>query len=119
MTMRLFNISVISSPSDWSGVMFAGGVAGTVAWGLATPMDVIKARLQMDGALQMRRYKGFVHCITETVRLEGAGVFFRSLGINCIRAIPVNMVVFVTYEVLTGLLQTRPDRADPPPIGFE
>lgn len=99
--------------------MFAGGIAGTVAWTIGTPMDVIKARLQMDGALEMRRYKGFFHCITETVRLEGVGVFFRSLGINCVRAVPVNMVVFVTYEVLTGFLQTGPDRVDPPPLGFE
>ncbi|XP_031722055.1 solute carrier family 25 member 47-A isoform X1 [Anarrhichthys ocellatus] len=90
---------------SWSGVMLAGGLAGIVGWTLATPMDVIKARLQMDGALEKRRYKGFFHCITETVRSEGAGVFFKSLGINWLRAFPVNMVVFVTYEGLTKFLR--------------
>lgn len=99
--------------------MFAGGIAGMAGWTIGTPMDVIKARLQMDGARDLKRYKGFYHCITETVRLEGAGVFFRSLGINWLRAFPVNMVVFVTYEVLTGLLQAGPDSVDPPRIGFE
>ncbi|XP_060908351.1 solute carrier family 25 member 47-A [Labrus mixtus] len=104
---------------DWGGVMLAGGVAGMVGWTIGTPMDVIKARLQMDGTRETRRYKGFYHCITETVRVEGAGVFFRTLGINCLRAFPVNMVVFLTYEVLTGLLKDGPGGVDPPRIGFE
>lgn len=99
--------------------MLAGGIAGMAGWTIGTPMDVIKARLQMDGAREIKQYKGFFHCITETARVEGAGVFFRSLGINWLRAFPVNMVVFVTYEVLTGFLQTRPDHVDPPRIGFE
>lgn len=104
---------------DWSGVMLAGGVAGMAGWTLGTPMDVIKARLQMDGARETKRYKGFYHCVTETLRTEGLGVFFRSLGINCLRAFPVNMVVFVTYEVLTGFLKAEPDGVDPPRLGFE
>ncbi|XP_072218338.1 solute carrier family 25 member 47-A [Leuresthes tenuis] len=105
--------------ADWSGVMLAGGIAGMAGWTVGTPMDVIKARLQMDGARETKRYKGFFHCISETVRVEGAGVFFRSLGINCLRAFPVNMVVFFTYEVLTGFLQAGPERVEPPPLGFE
>ncbi|KAM7368098.1 hypothetical protein PAMP_014348 [Pampus punctatissimus] len=104
---------------DWSGVMLAGGIAGVAGWTVGTPMDVIKARLQMDGERGMKRYKGFFHCITETMRVEGAGVFFKSLGINWLRAFPVNMVVFVTYEVLTGFLQARPDSVEPPRVGFE
>ncbi|XP_044025271.1 solute carrier family 25 member 47-A isoform X2 [Siniperca chuatsi] len=97
---------------DWSAVMLAGGIAGMAGWTVGTPMDVIKARLQMDGGRETKRYKGFYHCVTETVRAEGAGVFFKSLGINCLRAFPVNMVVFVTYEVLTSFLRARPDSVD-------
>lgn len=99
--------------------MLAGGIAGMAGWTVGTPMDVIKARLQMDGTQAVKRYKGFFHCITETVRLEGAGVFFRSLGINWLRAFPVNMVVFLTYELLTSVLQGEPDRVDPRPIPLE
>uniref|UniRef100_G3PHJ3 Solute carrier family 25 member 47a n=1 Tax=Gasterosteus aculeatus TaxID=69293 RepID=G3PHJ3_GASAC len=90
---------------SWSGVMLAGGVSGVVGWTLGTPMDVIKSRLQMDGELGTRRYKGFFHCIADTARTDGAGVFFKSLGINWLRAFPVNMVVFVAYEGLSGLLR--------------
>ncbi|KAM6915182.1 solute carrier family 25 member 47-A [Xenentodon cancila] len=104
---------------DWSSVMLAGGIAGMAGWTVGTPMDVIKARLQMDGARETKRYKGFCHCVTETVRVEGARVFFRSLGINCLRAFPVNMVVFFTYEVLTGFLQAGPESADSPRLGLE
>ncbi|KAK0133343.1 Solute carrier family 25 member 47-A [Merluccius polli] len=103
----------------WSGVMLAGGLAGMAGWTLGTPMDVIKARLQMDGARTTRRYRGFVHCVAETVRLEGAGVFFRSLGINCLRAFPVNMVVFVTYESLIGFLRATPADATADRVAFE
>uniref|UniRef100_A0A3Q2QYW6 Solute carrier family 25 member 47a n=1 Tax=Fundulus heteroclitus TaxID=8078 RepID=A0A3Q2QYW6_FUNHE len=103
----------------WSGVMLAGGVAGIAGWTVGTPMDVIKARLQMDGTQGLKRYRGFFHCIVETARADGAAVFFRSLGINCLRAFPVNMVVFFTYEVLTAFLQTAPDRVDSPHIGLE
>lgn len=104
---------------DWTGVMLSGGLSGMAGWTIGTPMDVIKARLQMDGARDVKRYKGFFHCITETVRVEGAGVFFRSLGINCLRAFPVNMVVFVTYEFLLGFLKNNVDSVDPPTLGFE
>lgn len=94
--------------SGWGGVLLAGGMSGMVGWSIGTPMDVIKARLQMDGARETRRYKGFYHCVRETARAEGVGVFFRSLGINCVRAFPVNMVVFATYELLTGLIRAGP-----------
>ncbi|XP_057678950.1 solute carrier family 25 member 47-A isoform X2 [Corythoichthys intestinalis] len=103
----------------WSAVMLAGGFAGTLAWSFSTPMDVIKARMQMDGVRGTRHYSGLVHCITETARTEGVAVFYRSMGINCLRAFPVNVVVFVTYELLTGLLQATPDHTDPPRVGLE
>ena len=99
--------------------MLAGGVAGMAGWTVGTPMDVIKARLQMDGARETRRYRGFGHCVAETVRLEGAGFFFRSLGINCLRAFPVNMVVFVTYESLIGVLQATPAVVKADTVVFE
>ncbi|XP_053924182.1 solute carrier family 25 member 47 isoform X3 [Cuculus canorus] len=80
-------------------VLLSGGFAGVLAWGLATPMDVIKSRMQTDESDQ-HKYRGLVHCVRESVRKEGAKVLFKGLGLNCIRAFPVNMVVFVTYEAV-------------------
>ncbi|KFP33963.1 Solute carrier family 25 member 47, partial [Colius striatus] len=80
-------------------VLLSGGFAGVLAWGLATPMDVLKSRMQIDESEQ-HKYKGLIHCARESVRKEGAKVLFKGLGLNCIRAFPVNMVVFVTYEAV-------------------
>ncbi|NWU95354.1 S2547 protein, partial [Upupa epops] len=84
---------------DFLVVLLSGGFAGVVAWGLATPMDVIKSRMQTDEPDQ-HKYKGLIHCMKESVRREGVKVLFKGLGLNCIRAFPVNMVVFVTYEAV-------------------
>ncbi|NXN11272.1 S2547 protein, partial [Indicator maculatus] len=80
-------------------VLLSGGFAGVMAWGLGTPLDVIKSRMQIDESDQ-HKYKGLIHCAKESVRKEGAKVLFKGLGLNCIRAFPVNMVVFVTYEAV-------------------
>ncbi|KAG7224162.1 hypothetical protein INR49_019897 [Caranx melampygus] len=72
---------------EWRVVLLAGGLSGICGWCVGTPMDLIKARLQMDWIGQ-RRYRGFLHCITDSVRSEGPGVFFRGLSLNCMRAVP-------------------------------
>ncbi|XP_078516309.1 solute carrier family 25 member 47 isoform X1 [Lissotriton helveticus] len=84
------------------GVLLSGGCAGILAWTLVTPMDVIKARLQVDG-LGQQKYRGVLHCITKSVKQEGVRVLFKGLGLNCLRAFPVNMVVFFTYEMILKL----------------
>ncbi|XP_030627769.1 solute carrier family 25 member 47-A [Chanos chanos] len=91
---------------EWPTVLLAGGVAGMAGWAVGTPMDVIKARLQMDGAREKKKYRGLLHCIRETVRAEGPMVFLKSLGINCLRAFPVNMVVFAMYELTVRILRS-------------
>ncbi|XP_037696320.1 solute carrier family 25 member 45 isoform X2 [Choloepus didactylus] len=84
-------------------VLVAGGFAGIASWVSATPLDVIKSRMQMDG-LKERAYHGVLHCMASSVRQEGLGVFFRGLTINSARAFPVNAVTFLSYEYL---LQAR------------
>ncbi|KAM4607295.1 solute carrier family 25 member 45 [Polymixia lowei] len=90
-------------------VLMAGGVAGVVTWAFATPMDVVKARLQMSGA-GGRHYAGVLHCITVSLREEGMRVFFKGLLLNSLRAFPVNAVTFLSYESLMRTFY-------PPPAG--
>uniref|UniRef100_A0A8D1UML5 Solute carrier family 25 member 47 n=1 Tax=Sus scrofa TaxID=9823 RepID=A0A8D1UML5_PIG len=90
------------SQPDVLGVLVAGGCAGVLAWAVATPMDVIKSRLQADGQGQ-RRYRGLLHCVVTSVREEGPRVLFKGLSLNCCRAFPVNMAVFVAYEAVLRL----------------
>uniref|UniRef100_A0A8D2CST2 Solute carrier family 25 member 45 n=1 Tax=Sciurus vulgaris TaxID=55149 RepID=A0A8D2CST2_SCIVU len=78
-------------------VLVAGGFAGIASWVTATPLDVIKSRMQMDG-LGPKAYHGLLDCMVSSFRQEGLGVFFRGLTINSARAFPVNAVTFLSYE---------------------
>ncbi|KAM7404377.1 hypothetical protein PAMP_011727 [Pampus punctatissimus] len=80
-------------------ILMAGGVAGVSTWAFATPMDVMKARLQMSGA-GGREYNGVLHCMRVSIREEGVRVFFKGLLLNSLRAFPVNAITFLTYESL-------------------
>ncbi|XP_007942965.1 solute carrier family 25 member 45 [Orycteropus afer afer] len=80
-------------------VLVAGGIAGITSWVTATPLDVIKCRMQMDG-LKGQVYQGVLDCMVSSVRQEGPGVFFRGVTINSARAFPVNAVTFLSYEYL-------------------
>ncbi|XP_040460096.1 solute carrier family 25 member 48 isoform X3 [Falco naumanni] len=53
-----------------SSVWLAGGVAGVISWGTATPMDVVKSRLQADG-VYLNKYKGTLDCILQSYQNEG------------------------------------------------
>lgn len=80
-------------------MLVAGGSAGIASWAVATPMDVIKSRLQMAGP-KPGAYRGVLDCVVSSARQEGPGVFFRGLTINSARAFPVNAVTFLSYEYL-------------------
>nr|XP_040049304.1 solute carrier family 25 member 45 isoform X2 [Gasterosteus aculeatus aculeatus] len=88
-------------PGTFATIM-AGGLAGVVTWSFATPMDVVKARLQMSGA-GGREYRGVLHCIAASYREEGLRVFYKGLLLNSLRAFPVNAVTFLSYESLMSL----------------
>lgn len=88
-----------SSAPGSAAVLVAGGFAGLVSWAVATPLDVIKSRMQMAG-LKHTVYRGVLDCMARSVRQEGLGVFFRGLTINSARAFPVNAVTFLSYEYL-------------------
>ncbi|XP_044535978.1 solute carrier family 25 member 45 isoform X3 [Gracilinanus agilis] len=84
-------------------MLVAGGFAGIMSWTTATPMDVVKSRMQMDG-LKQRQYRGLLDCMVSSARREGPRVFFRGLTLNSARAFPVNAVTFFSYEHLLLLL---------------
>ncbi|XP_006017283.1 solute carrier family 25 member 48 isoform X2 [Alligator mississippiensis] len=85
------------SPSP-SSVWIAGGIAGAISWGTATPMDVVKSRLQADG-VHLNKYKGVIDCISQSYHNEGLKVFFRSMTINAVRGFPMSAAMFLGYEL--------------------
>lgn len=117
-----------SSPDDSAGdtamkVLLCGGLAGVVTWASIFPLDVIKTRLQTQ-AIQKETTRGgeqsaLLHPVTRSQRLssieiarqayrtEGAGVFFRGLGVCSVRAFIVNAVQWAVYEWMMKMLQQQ------------
>lgn len=85
-----------TGPSPYA-VWLAGGIAGAISWGTATPMDVVKSRLQADG-VYLNKYNGVLDCISQSYRQEGLKVFFRGLPVNAIRGFPTSAALFLGYE---------------------
>ena len=92
-------------------VLLCGGLAGVVTWASIFPLDVIKTRVQMqvypvavaehqpllitrqqsDLSRSIDR-RGAFEIAKRAYREEGAGVFFRGLGVCSLRAFIVNAV---------------------------
>lgn len=112
-------------------VLLCGGLAGIATWASIFPLDVIKTRVQTQawheaspGLLSSatrtvegqpllqegrERHTSRRHSTWEVARrayeAEGAGVFFRGLGICSVRAFVVNAVQWAVYEWMMKLLQ--------------
>ncbi|KAM9064734.1 solute carrier family 25 member 48 [Sarcophilus harrisii] len=85
-------------------VWLAGGIAGAISWGTATPMDVVKSRLQADG-VYCNKYKGVMDCISQSYQKEGLKVFFRGITVNTIRGFPMSATMFLGYELSLRILR--------------
>ena len=69
----------------------AGGLAGALAAGLTTPLDVIKTLLQTRGTAndaEIRSAKGLVKAASIIKKQHGLGGFFRGLRPRIITTMP-------------------------------
>lgn len=90
----------------WPALLIAGGIAGIAGWITTFPFDPVKTRIQTASTPEVK--KGLFHgggvtisTITHIWKGEGLRVFWRGLAPTLIRAIPVNMVTFGTFEAIT------------------
>ncbi|KAI0737288.1 mitochondrial carrier [Daedaleopsis nitida] len=89
---------------SWPALLAAGGTAGVAGWVVTFPFDVVKTRVQSTPAgAPDNPYRSTWSTIAASYRAEGVGVFFRGLAPTLIRAVPVNMVTFVTFEAVVHL----------------
>jgi len=94
-------------------ILFAGGMAGCMSWLVSYPVDVIKSRLQSDGAFgAARRYTGVVDCLRISVHEEGFRVLSRGLSSTLLRAFPTNAATFFVVSHVTRHLQQNADSLD-------
>ncbi|KAI9440879.1 carnitine/acyl carnitine carrier [Lactarius indigo] len=91
---------------SWVGLLLAGGAAGVLGWVATFPFDVLKTRMQAHLPLRdatATTTSAHVDSSTwGTARAmyaeSGSRVFWRGLAPTLVRAVPVNMAVFGTFE---------------------
>lgn len=85
-------------------ILACGGVAGAIAQTVAYPMEVIRRRMQVGGALHPEKFVG----VLETARMvhadRGIRGFFVGLSIGYLKVAPMSAVSFLVYEEMKILL---------------
>lgn len=72
-------------------------VAGVTATLVASPVDVVKTRYMNA---ERGRYRGALHCATNTFRVEGVRAFYKGFNASCLRLVSWNICLWLTYEQL-------------------
>ncbi|SPO26994.1 related to Carrier protein YMC1, mitochondrial precursor [Ustilago trichophora] len=87
----------------------SGAVAGVVAWISTFWADVIKTKIQASSRFDdvSKGRSLFWSTARETYAQGGWRAFFVGVGPTVLRALPVNAVLFVTYEVTKDYLISR------------
>ncbi|KAK3008674.1 hypothetical protein RJ639_014966 [Escallonia herrerae] len=78
--------------------LLLGGLAGGLSAYLTTPLDVIKTRLQVQGATL--RYKGWLDAVQRIWMIEGARGMFRGSIPRIIWYVPASALTFMAVEFL-------------------
>ncbi|MCJ1350340.1 MAG: hypothetical protein MMC33_000321, partial [Icmadophila ericetorum] len=91
-------------------ILLCGGIAGVISWASIYPLDMIKTRIQAAQGVDLETNKIIRRSAwtiaRDAYRQEGAGIFFRGLGVCSIRAFIVNSVQWAVYEWTIDALTT-------------
>ncbi|OAA54491.1 Mitochondrial carrier domain protein [Niveomyces insectorum RCEF 264] len=94
--------------------IFAGGVAGGLAAGLTTPMDVIKTMLQTRGSAsdpELRRVNGFMAGCRLLYSREGVRGFFKGIRPRVVTTMPSTAICWSAYEASKAYFIRRNNHA--------
>lgn len=106
---RLTSGAQTSADAGSGSILLSGGLAGMSSWFMSYPVDVIKSRLQSDGAFGAAKYTGIYDCLKKSVNEEGYRVLFRGLNSTMIRAFPTNAATFFVVSYVTKLMLNYED----------
>lgn len=93
--------TAVGAEYETAGIVLAGGMAGVTQWTLTYPLDVVKSRIQ---AFPPGTYGGMADCAMQSLRAEGALVFFRGIETALLRAFPLHASIFLTCETIHAAL---------------
>lgn len=82
----------------------AGGVAGGAAAAATNPLDVVKTRLQTQGEVGARRYRGLWDALNSIRVEEGAAGLLRGIRARVAFHVPAAAVCWTTYEFCKHLM---------------
>uniref|UniRef100_A0A8C9QRI5 Mitochondrial basic amino acids transporter n=1 Tax=Scleropages formosus TaxID=113540 RepID=A0A8C9QRI5_SCLFO len=91
----------------------AGTAAGMVQCVVCCPMELVKTRMQMQGAgqrkVQTKLYKNSLDCLMCIYRREGLRGINRGMMITVVRETPGFGIYFLTYDLLTRWMGCAPN----------
>jgi asparaginyl-tRNA synthetase len=92
---------------------FAGGIAGGLAAGVTTPLDVIKTLLQTRGTAtdeELRKVRGLWNAGQLIMRRDGWRGFFRGLTPRIVTTMPSTAICWSAYEMAKAFFIKRNER---------
>uniref|UniRef100_A0A7S0MXV0 ADP,ATP carrier protein n=1 Tax=Pyramimonas obovata TaxID=1411642 RepID=A0A7S0MXV0_9CHLO len=103
-----FTQSVLQLQQSWVLNLALGGGTGLFAASICYPLDTVRRRMQMKGAM----YHNTLHCVTTMARSEGYRGFYKGWLANALKVVPQNSIRFVSYELLKALLGVQKQKTD-------
>mmetsp|Transcript_18870 Transcript_18870/g.36375 ORF Transcript_18870/g.36375 Transcript_18870/m.36375 type:complete len:463 (-) Transcript_18870:184-1572(-) len=89
-------------------MLVIGGIAGSTAACFTTPFDVIKTRLQTQGALQSAtQHKGVVDALFSIIAKEGVGGLYRGIAPRLLIYMSQGAIFFASYEIVKQLVNVH------------
>lgn len=83
----------------WISSALAGGTTGALTWAMVYPFDVIKTQIQTMPLDPDDPSKRKIAAVTRSlIEKYGWQKLFRGLTVTCLRAFPVNGIIFPVYE---------------------
>lgn len=86
------------APLNWWAELTAGGLAGLISQTTSYPLEVVRRRMQVGGAVGDGHRLGIRETTRLIVRESGYKGFFVGLTIGYVKVVPMVAVSFYTYE---------------------
>jgi solute carrier family 25 protein 16 len=86
------------APLSWWAELAAGGISGIVSQTASYPLEVIRRRMQVGGAVGDGRRLRLGETAAMIFRERGIRGFFVGLTIGYVKVLPMSAVAFYTYE---------------------